>query len=127
MNPNDLDLDLHIRDVGRLLEYEDLRQVILVGHAYSGMVITGVAEECPERLAHLVYVNGIVLLDGEAMVDLLASMRGEEHASWAKGISNMAMASCPHRGLERRYKCAGGLPIPANWTGCLSALSHIHR
>ena len=47
MNPNDLDLDLHIRDVGRLLEYEDLRQVILVGHAYSGMVITGVAEECP--------------------------------------------------------------------------------
>ena len=38
-----------------------------MGHAYAGMVVTGVAEVCPQRLAHLVYVNGVVPRDGEAM------------------------------------------------------------
>ncbi len=40
----DLDLDFHIRDIVAVLEYEDLRDVILVGHSYGGMVITGVAD-----------------------------------------------------------------------------------
>jgi pimeloyl-ACP methyl ester carboxylesterase len=60
LDPAELNLDLHIKDVVQLLEYEGLEQVVLVGHAYAGMVITGVAEGCPERLAHLVYVNGVV-------------------------------------------------------------------
>ena len=42
------------------------------------MVVTGVAEVCPQRLAHLVYVNGVVPQDGEAMVDQLNSVRGPE-------------------------------------------------
>ena len=49
-----------------------------VGHAYAGMVVTGVAEVCPQRLAHLVYVNGVVPQDGEAMVDQLNAVRGTE-------------------------------------------------
>ena len=46
LEPAQLDLDLHIRDIVQLLEYESLNDVILVGHAYAGMVITGVAEVC---------------------------------------------------------------------------------
>ena len=70
-----MDLDLHIKDVKTLLESEGLERVILVGHAYAGMVMTGVAEVCPQRLAHLVYVNGVVPRDGEAMVDQLDIVR----------------------------------------------------
>jgi pimeloyl-ACP methyl ester carboxylesterase len=78
LDPAELNLDLHIKDVVQLLEYEGLEQVVLVGHAYAGMVITGVAERCPERLAHLVYVNGVVPQDGEAMVDQLDAVRCPE-------------------------------------------------
>jgi pimeloyl-ACP methyl ester carboxylesterase len=78
MDPTAINLDVHINDVRELLEREGLEEVILVGHAYAGMVITGVAEVCPQRLNHLVYVNGVVPRDGEAMVDQLDAVRGPE-------------------------------------------------
>ena len=84
LEPGQLDLDLHIRDVAQLLEYESLKDVTLVGHAYAGMVITGVAEVCPERLSHLVYINGVVPDDGECMADQLVPVRGPEFAAWVQ-------------------------------------------
>jgi pimeloyl-ACP methyl ester carboxylesterase len=78
MPPATLNLDLHVRDIAELLESNDLQDAILVAHAYAGMVITGVAEACPERIAALVYVNGVVPDDGEAMVDQLEAVRGPE-------------------------------------------------
>ena len=51
----DVDLDLHIRDITAVLHYEDLRDVILVGHSYGGMVITGVADRATDRIGRLVY------------------------------------------------------------------------
>lgn len=78
LDPAAINLDLHIEDVTELLESRELEEVILVGHAYAGMVITGVAEVCPQRLAHLVYINGVVPRDGEAMVDQLDAVRGPE-------------------------------------------------
>ena len=69
----EIDLDTHIRDVLAVLEYERLDSVVLVGHSYAGMVITGVAERAPKRLAHLVYLDAIVPLDGEAMTALYDS------------------------------------------------------
>src|SRR3989304_1762478 len=45
----DVGLDTHINDVLGVLEYEDLRQVILVGHSYGGMGATGAADRAPER------------------------------------------------------------------------------
>ena len=78
IDPAAINLDLHIKDVWELLESEGLEEVILVGHAYAGMVITGVAEVCPQRLDHLVYVNGVVPRDGEAMVDQLDAVRGPD-------------------------------------------------
>ena len=63
-------LDTHIMDVANLLAYEDLQDVILCGHSYAGMVISGVADRMPERLAALVYVDAFVPGDGEAWWDL---------------------------------------------------------
>src|SRR5262245_36185450 len=53
-------LDTHIGDVVSLLEGQDLRDVILVGHSYAGMIITGVAERVRDRIEHLVYVDALV-------------------------------------------------------------------
>ena len=65
-----VDLQMHIQDIVAVLRYEDLLNVILVGHSYAGLVITGVAEQEPERLAHLVYLDALVLQNGETFMDL---------------------------------------------------------
>ncbi len=66
----DVGLDTHIQDVVGLLEDKNLHGVILVGHSYGGMVITGVVDAVPERIAHLVDLDTFVPRDGEAMVDV---------------------------------------------------------
>jgi pimeloyl-ACP methyl ester carboxylesterase len=65
----EIGLDTHIQDVVNLIEAKDLRQVILVGHSYSGMVITGAADRVPGRIAHLVYLDAVVPCDGQSLVD----------------------------------------------------------
>src|ERR1700730_4417189 len=66
----DIGLDTHIQDVVGELEEKNLHGVILVGHSYGGMVITGVVDKVPERIAHLVYLDTFVPRDGESMVDV---------------------------------------------------------
>jgi pimeloyl-ACP methyl ester carboxylesterase len=80
----EVDLSTHIQDVVAVLEYEDLRDVILVGHSYGGMVITGTADQVPERLAHLVYLDAYVPSDGQAMVDLSSVPNARER--WASRV-----------------------------------------
>ena len=65
----DVGLDTHVRDVAAVLEYEDLHEVMLVGHSYAGAVIAGVAEVAAERLRRLVYLDGFVPDDGESVFD----------------------------------------------------------
>ena len=50
-NP-DVTLETHVQDVANVLFYEDLRNVILAGHSYGGMVITGVAGRAADRIAY---------------------------------------------------------------------------
>ena len=69
LNRPEVDLDTHIEDVIQVLEYEDLRDVILVGHSYAGMVITGVAAKAPERLAQVVYLDAFLPEDGKCLND----------------------------------------------------------
>jgi pimeloyl-ACP methyl ester carboxylesterase len=66
----DIDLHTHVQDVVNVLEFEALRNVILVGHSYGGMVITGVAECVAQRLQHVVYLDAFVPRDGQALIDL---------------------------------------------------------
>jgi pimeloyl-ACP methyl ester carboxylesterase len=66
-----IDLETHIRDVLNVLTYENLRDVVLVGHSYGGMVATGVADRARDRLAGLVYLDAFVPNDGQSLVDLL--------------------------------------------------------
>ena len=67
----DVDLDTHITDVTALLEAEALRDVVLVGHSYGGMVVTGVADRAPGRVAKLGYLDAFVPEDGQSLLSLL--------------------------------------------------------
>jgi pimeloyl-ACP methyl ester carboxylesterase len=65
-----VNLTTPIQDVVGVLAYEELDNVLLVGHSYADLVIAGVAERVPERLAHLVYLDAIYPVDGEGWADI---------------------------------------------------------
>lgn len=69
----DVDLHTYIQDILMVLHYEALQDVILVGYSISGPVISGVAEQAPDRIAHLVYLDAYVLDDGQSMADQVGS------------------------------------------------------
>jgi pimeloyl-ACP methyl ester carboxylesterase len=66
----DIDLETHIADVVNTLHYEDLTDVILVGHSYGGMVITGTADRALDRLGQLVYLDGALPENGESLAEM---------------------------------------------------------
>lgn len=69
----DNDLETHVTDVVNVLEYEDLTDVVLVGHSYSGIVVEGAADRVPERIATVVYVDSAPMGDGAAHLDFYPS------------------------------------------------------
>jgi pimeloyl-ACP methyl ester carboxylesterase len=68
-NPS-IDLDSHIEDVLNVIQYEDLRDIVLLGHSYGGMVATGVADRARDRVAQLIYIDAFVPDDGQSLFDL---------------------------------------------------------
>src|ERR1700722_11132565 len=64
-------LDDHVTDIVNVLRFEDLRDVVLLGHSYGGFVISGVVEAVPERIAALVFLDAFVPQDGESLADLI--------------------------------------------------------
>ena len=65
-----VDLERHVHDVAAVLRFEDLRDVILVGHSYGGMVITGAADREPDRVGRLVYLDAATPVNGQSLVDV---------------------------------------------------------
>ena len=74
----EVSLHTHIIDIVNVIEYEDLWDVILVGHSNGGAVAVGVVQRIPERIRHVVYLDALVPRDGESIFDLL----GPELTSW---------------------------------------------
>jgi pimeloyl-ACP methyl ester carboxylesterase len=73
-------LQTHVDDVLGVLTCEDLRDVVLVGHSYGGMVATVVADRAPERLRRIVYLDAFVPRDGQSLSDLLpVDLRARMH------------------------------------------------
>jgi len=66
----DIGLATHIDDIVNFLLFEDLHDVILLGHSYGGMVITGVADRIPERIGRLVYLDAFVPENGESVMTI---------------------------------------------------------
>jgi pimeloyl-ACP methyl ester carboxylesterase len=71
-----IDLETHIRDVVGVLEAEELENVMLLGHSYGGMVVTGAADRVPQRIARLVYLDAFVPQSGKSLMDYVVPERG---------------------------------------------------
>jgi pimeloyl-ACP methyl ester carboxylesterase len=67
----EVDLETHIKDVVNLILFEDLHDVVLVGHSYGGMVITGVMDRIPERIRHVIFLDAVVPDDGQSAFDIV--------------------------------------------------------
>jgi pimeloyl-ACP methyl ester carboxylesterase len=67
----EVDLDTHIADVVNLIRWEGLTDIVLCGHSYGGMVVTGAADAVPERVRALVYLDAFVPRDGDSALALV--------------------------------------------------------
>ena len=66
-------LNEHIKQIYTLITDNNLNNVVLVGHSYGGMIITGVASKIPEKIHHLVYVDAALPDPGQSLFDIIAS------------------------------------------------------
>ena len=71
----EVDVSTHVRELVDLLETSDASDVVLVGHSYSGVVVTAVAAALPERVSDVVYLDAFVPEEGRSIFDLLPPER----------------------------------------------------
>ncbi|WP_024520443.1 alpha/beta fold hydrolase [Bradyrhizobium sp. Tv2a-2] len=64
-----INLDTHIADVTNLMIWEDLREVVLVGHSYGGVIARHVADQMADRIRSLVYLDAFVPDNGKSLLD----------------------------------------------------------
>ena len=89
--------DVHVEDICNVIQYNELSDVVLVGHSYAGLVITGVATRMEKHIAELVYLDALVpIKPNEAPLTLL----GEERADEFKALFD-EMPAIPPTGFHR--------------------------
>jgi pimeloyl-ACP methyl ester carboxylesterase len=92
-----VNLETHITDIVNLIVKQNLHHVILVGHSYGGVVITGVADRIPERLEKLVYLDALLVENGQSALSVNPKERQESFRQAAqdfdKGLSIPAPSS----------------------------------
>jgi len=66
----DIGLSTHVDDIRNVILFEELRDVILLGHSYSGMVIGSVADRIPDRIRHLIYLDAFIPEHDKTMSDI---------------------------------------------------------
>jgi pimeloyl-ACP methyl ester carboxylesterase len=99
----EVDLSTHVQDVVGVLEFEDLKDVVLLGHSYGGMVATGVADKAASRIGKLVYLDAFVPKDGQSLFDLVgakaeANMRAgvtKDGEGWKLPVNTMPPDTAP--------------------------------
>jgi pimeloyl-ACP methyl ester carboxylesterase len=67
----DVGLDTHVADVANLMIWENLRDIVLVGHSYGGVVARHVADRMPDRIRSLIYLDAFVPENGKTLFDYL--------------------------------------------------------
>ncbi len=91
-----IDLEAHCDAVAALLRWEDLRDAILVGHSYGGMVITGAADRAADRTGHRVYLDAAYPRDGESLHEhAFASIDPLRAGAWTENGVELVMKPDP--------------------------------
>lgn len=107
LSATDYDLQTHINDVVNLILFEDLHDVILTGHSYGGMVITGVMDRIPERLRHVVFLDAAVPEDGMSIWDIFGN-KGPAGPNFVDGFMQVPWVKAdtkPPHSVKQSIKC----------------------
>jgi pimeloyl-ACP methyl ester carboxylesterase len=89
-----IDLDHHIEDIAAELFYWDLSDVILAGHSYGGMVITGAADRVPDRVGKLVFLDAANPVNGQSLAALAGPMITTQQ-EYAKVVDGTELVMLP--------------------------------
>src|SRR5471030_685792 len=84
VKPENVALASHVADIAGLLRYEELENVLLVGHSYGGMVITGAADREPGRVAGMIYLDAFVPESGQSLWDIVGKQGEAQHRQVAQ-------------------------------------------
>lgn len=120
--PGAVNLDTHIQDVTGVLDAEDVSDAVLVGHSYGGMVITGVADRAPGRVAALVYLDAMVPGPGDSCWSLVT----DQERRWYADVVETGYAVRPLPFFDPRATAhpLASLMQPLRLTG---DLGHVRR
>jgi pimeloyl-ACP methyl ester carboxylesterase len=88
-------LSTHIEDVASVIVCEELRDVILCGHSYGGMVVTGVADRMPDNVKAIMYLDAFVPESGKSLWDYMADPEKAFYLTGAAGNGGVAMTPVP--------------------------------
>lgn len=91
----DINLSTHVKDVVNLMAWEDLHDVVLCGHSYGGMVITGAAELASERIKSLVYLDAFVPTDGRSLFSFTSAEALAQRLAAAGSLGGLAIPPVP--------------------------------
>jgi pimeloyl-ACP methyl ester carboxylesterase len=108
LNSPDIDLQTHINDVVNLILFEDLHDVVLTGHSYGGMVITGVIDRIPERIRHVVFLDAAVPDDGMSLWDLFGGTGAQDPERFKDGFMQVPWVkpdTTPPHSVKHSIKC----------------------
>ena len=106
-----VNLETHILDIVNLFRWEELSEVVLCGHSYGGMVITGAADRVSDRVRSLVYLDAFLPENGQSLLDTTIPDRRSmlidraSHDPYGRLMTH-ALGDWPHR--EPRRSRAGG-------------------
>lgn len=101
----DIGLQTHIDDVVNMILFEDLHDVILLGHSYGGMIITGVADRIPDRVSRLVYLDALLPKDGECVLDVIKEGDFKSHLKDGMVVPWWVTDTTPYpRDMPQSYK-----------------------
>ena len=106
------DLETHIQDVLGVIKYEDLRDIVLIGHSYGGMVVTGVADQARDRVAGLIYLDAFVPANGTGLDRLPGSRGTTTFARQRQGRRRLAGDAKSNSARHGRGGCRVGVAIP---------------
>lgn len=104
----DITLDTHIDEVVDLLDRRRVQNAVLVGHSYAGVVISGVADRVPHRLRRLVFLDAVIIEDGQTLGG--ARMTGSAAALPPMPASAFGVVDA----VERAWVESNLTPHPAN-------------
>jgi pimeloyl-ACP methyl ester carboxylesterase len=112
----DITIDTFVEDLVQVIESEELTKIVLVGHSFGGVPISGLADRLPERIAHLVYLDSVVVESGKSAFSYYPQAEAEARRPLRRPLTvwrSRCRSHCPPLGVwgRKAIQSLPGAPI----------------